>query len=154
MRVSAPIVFAALSTMAATVAAVSGLAAAVLAAVNLAITVRREAPALAAFVREWAVGPGGSERYISVVVSNVGHRPVTVVAMGLRLAGTERSLSVDDGGVSMRLPAKLEDGETIVMTWMRDELGEAYWNGKLAISGCYAIDGRGRQVSGGLVRRR
>jgi hypothetical protein len=136
--------------VAALIAAATGLVAAIVGGVNLMLSIRRERPALAVFAREWAADRMGHERYIEVIATNVGHRPVTVVGIGLRLMGAEgRSWRLDDGKAQPPLPTKLEDGATVAMTWLREELGEAYWRGEANIYGSFAVDGRGNEVVGG-----
>jgi hypothetical protein len=98
------------------------------------------------FAREWRTGPQGVEHYIEVVTTNVAQRPISVVSMGLELQAHERLWRVSDGPSSRDLPAKLEDGETITMTWLRDELGRELYEGAARIARCFAVDGRGKEV--------
>lgn len=131
---------------AAVIAACSGFVAAALAAINLALSIRRERPSLAVFLRSFSRGPHGLEDYLEVVATNVGHRPVTVVNMGLRMRATAnrgRSWRVDDGAASPGLPAILNDGEIVSMTWLLDELGQRFAEGEVEIIACFAQDGRG-----------
>ena len=146
-------VFGDVTAIAAVAAALTGLVAAVVGGINLAFSLRRERPALAVFIREWAADRRGDERYFDVVASNVGHRPVTVVSIGLWLAADDRRWRIDDGTAKPELPAKLEDGETVVMTWLREELGQEHHSGEASIAGCFAVDGRGREVRGSPPRR-
>lgn len=133
---------------AALVAAGSGLVAAVVGLVNLAVSIVRERPALKVFARKWAAGIHGQERYIEVVASNSSRRQNTVVSMGLLLKEEGRTWSEDEGTVKPPLPAKLEDGEIVTMIWMPEELGQAFYEDKAVIVGCFAVDARGHKVRG------
>lgn len=119
------------------VAALSGAATALIAAAaslfNLRITMIRERPALSSFTREWASGPEGSEHYIQVCVANIAPRPISVVSMGVNLKCGDRTWRVSSGDTTHDLPARLEDGETVAMTWLRDELGREFYEGEAAI---------------------
>jgi hypothetical protein len=59
-----------------------------------------------------------------------------------------RSKNLDDGKATPELPARLEDGATVVMTWMREELGEEHFKGEAEIKGSFALDPRGTEVRG------
>lgn len=133
---------------AALVAAGTGLVAALVGLVNLGISIVRERPALRVFARKWAAGRYGQERYIEVVASNASRRQNTVVAMGLLLTEDGRSWPVDDGAVTPSIPVKLEDGEIVRMVWMQDELGQAFYEDKAEIAGCFVLDARGHRVRG------
>lgn len=134
--------------IAALVAAGTGLIAAVAGILNLVLAARRDRPGLRVFAREWSADRHGHERYIEVIAVNAKPRQSSVVEMGLRLRGIERTWKVDDGSVKPNLPAKLEDGEVVTMSWLREELGQEFWEGDAKIDGCYAVDGRGREVRG------
>jgi hypothetical protein len=133
---------------AALVAAGTGLVAALVGIVNLAIAFARERPAVKVFARRWDAGRHGQERYIEVVASNSSRRQNTVVAMGLMLAEEDRSWTVEDGALNPSLPAKVEDGEIVTMAWMDQELGQAFYEEKAVIVGCFALDARGNKVRG------
>lgn len=134
------------------VAAVSAAATALLAALaglaNLRMSVVRDRPALTSFAREWATGPEGSERYVEVCVANVGTRPISVVSIGVTLTNKTRAWRETGGTITLPLPAKLEDGEIVAMIWLRDELGREFYEGDASIVECFAIDGRGTEVTG------
>jgi hypothetical protein len=69
--------------------------------------------------------------------------------MGLRMqarSDDSRSWRVDDGKSHPSLPATLSDGQTVAMVWMRQELGQEFWEGKDVIVACFAQDGRGKEV--------
>ena len=66
--------------------------------------------------------------------------------MGLRLSNGERTWSLDDGKSDPALPARLEEGSTVAMAWMREELGEAHYKGEAQIKACFAVDSRGKEV--------
>jgi putative intracellular protease/amidase len=134
--------------IAALVAAATGFVAAVVGGVNLLLSIRRERPALAVSARHWAADRRGLERYVEVIATNVGHRPVSVVRMGVRLTADGHSWQVDDGSADPPLPAKLEDGEIVVMSWMPEELGSEYYDRRARITSCFVVDGRGREVAG------
>jgi hypothetical protein len=134
--------------VAALVAAGTGLVAALVGLVNLGVSIAHERPVLKVFVRKWAAGRHGQERYIEVVASNSSRRQNTVVAMGLFLRQDDRSWVVDSGNATPSLPAKLEDGEIVTMTWLQDELGQAFYEGEATIVGCFAIDARGHKIRG------
>jgi hypothetical protein len=38
------------------------------------------------------------------------------------------------------------------MAWLRDELGREFYEGKVRIVGCFALDGRGNEVTAGPPR--
>jgi hypothetical protein len=138
-----------ITQIAALVAASTGVVAAIVGGVNLAMSIRRERPALSVFLRHWRVGPHGSEGYVEVVASNIGHRPVTVVTMGVWMQARKdqtRSWRIDDGTADPPLRTTLGDGETIAMTWMEQDLGQAFWEGEATIVGCFAQDGRGKEA--------
>jgi hypothetical protein len=112
-------------------------------------TASADAPALSVFLHRWEAGEQGHEQYVDVVASNMSGGPLTVVSMGLRMArATDRSQSwkVDDGSAKPALRALLQDGETVAMTWMHEELGRAFYEGEDVIVGCFALDGRGNEV--------
>lgn len=132
--------------VAALAAAATGAVAAVAAVVNLVLTIRRERPGVAVSARRWAAGPDGSEQYVEVIAANVSQRPISVVSMGLELKTGERRWRDTDGTTSPELPVKLEDGETVRMLWLRDELGRDFYERKAAVAGCFAIDGRNKEV--------
>jgi hypothetical protein len=132
--------------VAALTAAATGAVAAVAAVVNLVLTIRRERPGLAVSTRRWATGPEGAEQYIEVIAANVSQRPLSVVSMGLELDTGDRHWRDTEGTASPELPVKLEDGETVRMLWMRDELGRDFYEGKAIIAGCFAVDGRNKEV--------
>ena len=126
------------------IAAATGVLASALAGISLALSIRRERPTLSVFLREFFRGPQGVEHYVELVAANVGHRPVTVVSIGLRMQATaelERSWKVDDGHTRPALPAILNDGETVSMSWLVDELGYRFANGETQIIACSAQDG-------------
>ena len=75
-------------------------------------------------------------------------RQSSVVAMGLRLRGQEHTWKVEAGSANPAIPATLEDGEVVTMAWMREELGQEFSEGDAVIAGCFAVDGRGREVRG------
>jgi hypothetical protein len=131
---------------AALTAAATGAVAAAAGLVNLRLAILRQRPGLTVFAREWRAGPQGAEHYIEVVTTNVAQRPISVVSMGLELQADARLWRVSDGTASRDLPAKLEDGETMTMTWLRDELGQEFYEGVARIARCFAIDGRGKDV--------
>jgi len=133
--------------VAAVTAAVTGAVAAVAGITNLALAIRRDRPSLAVFTRRWATGPGGSEQYIEVVAANISQRPISIVEMGLKLRAGDRSWRESEGATIPRLPVKLEDGETVRMTWLRDELGREFYEDKAIVIGCFAVDGRNKEVS-------
>jgi hypothetical protein len=138
-----------ITQIAALIAACTGATAAIVGGINLVMSIRRERPALSVFLRQWPVGPHGCECCIEVVASNIGHRPVTVVTMGVRMQarlGDGRSWRVDDGNVNPSLQTTLNDGETIAMTWMEQDLGEAFWKGDETIVACFAQYGRGKEA--------
>jgi hypothetical protein len=132
---------------AALTAAATGAIAAAAALMNLGFTVLRERPGLAVFAREWRTGPHGAEHYIEVVATNVARRPISVVSMGVMLRAGDRRWRQSEGGTSRELPVRLEDGETVTMTWLRDELGREFYERKAAITTSFAVDGRGKEVS-------
>lgn len=138
-----------LTQVAALVAAGTGLVAAVAGISNLAVSISRNRPALRVFAREWAADRPGFERYIEVVAINAKPRQNSAVEMGLRLRGKERTWKVSDGSVKPTLPAVLEDGEVATMLWLREELGQEYWEGDAVIDGCFVVDGYGREAQGG-----
>ena len=131
---------------AALTAAATGVIAAIAGLVNLRLAILRERPGLAVFMREWRAGPQGIEHYIEVVTTNVARRPISVVSMGIELDAAPRVWRVSNGGASRDLPARLEDGETVAMTWLRDELGPEFYEGTARIAKCFAVDGRGKEV--------
>lgn len=131
---------------AALTAAATGAVAALAAVINLVLTVHRERPALRVSVRTWETGPQGSERYIEVIAANVSQRPTSVVSIGLQLSTSDRRWRESEGAASPELPVKLEDGETVRMLWLRDELGAEFYERKATITGCFAIDGRNKEV--------
>lgn len=90
--------------------------------------------------------PQGSEHYIEVVTTNVAQRSISVVSMGIELDAAPRVWRVSNGGASRDLPVRLEDGETVTMTWLRDELGQEFYEGTARIAKCFAVDGRGKEV--------
>jgi hypothetical protein len=135
--------------VAALVAAATGLIAAIAGIWNLALAALRNRPGLSVFTREFAADPYGHERYIEVVVVNAKPRPNSVVEMGLRMREQAKIWKEADGSTRPELPVVLNDGEVVTMTWLREELGEEFWEGKAEIVGCFAIDGRGREVVGG-----
>jgi hypothetical protein len=134
--------------VAALIAAGTGLVAAAVGGANLVVSIRRERPTLSVFVRrfdETAHGPS----YVQVVVANNGRRPVTVMNMGLRMQSSSdpsRTWRLDDGHADPPLRATLEDGETVSMTWMLEELSEGFWRGEDSAVACFALDGRGKEV--------
>jgi hypothetical protein len=132
--------------VAALTAAATGAVAAVAAVVNILLTVRRERPGLAVSARKWATGREGSEQYIEVIAANVSQRPISVVSMGLELSTGHRRWRETEGAACPELPVKLEDGETVRMRWLRDELGRDYYESKATITGCFAMDGRNKEV--------
>jgi hypothetical protein len=132
--------------VAALTAAATAAVAAVAAVVNLVLTVRRERPGLAVSARRWATGPDGSEQYIEVIAANVSQRPISVVSMGLELDTGDRRWRDTEGTASPELPVKLDDGDTVRTLWLRDELGRDFYEGKATIRGCFAIDGRSKEV--------
>jgi hypothetical protein len=132
--------------IAALVAAATGLVAATTGVTNLALSILRDRPGLTVYIREWAADRYGHERYIEVVAANAKPRQNSVVAMGLRLRGQQRTWKIEDGPAKPALPATLEDGEVATMVWMREELGQEFAEGDAVIAGCFAIDGRGREV--------
>ena len=137
------------TTIASVVAATTALVAAIAALTNLAITARRDRPLIVVSVREWSPDHLGVERYVRVIATNTGARPVSVVAMGVVLdAGGGRTWRRTDGTLDRGLPARLDDGEAIVMDWLRDELGPEYFDGQARIVACFAIDGRNKEVLG------
>jgi len=112
---------------------------------------------LSVFMRQWQAGPRGHEQYVGVVTSNISSRPVTVVSMGLRVRrkGGRRGSEpwkVDDGGATPSLPRLLQEGETVAMQWMYEELGQAFCKGETEIVGCFAVDGRGIEVAHDLPK--
>jgi hypothetical protein len=131
--------------IAATVAAGAGL-------INLRLAVLRDRPSLKVFAREWQTGPDGSEHYLEVLVTNAGHRPITIRSMGLQLKNDDRTWRDEDGQASPELPAKLEDGEMVTMLWLRDELGRAFHEKNARAVGCFALESRGNEVTGGAPR--
>jgi hypothetical protein len=133
--------------VAAVAAAATGFVAAAAGITNLVLAIRRDLPSLAVFTRRWATGPAGSEQYIEVVVANISQRPISVVDMGLKLTEGDRTWRESEGATVPTLPAKLEDGETVRMTWLRDELGREFHDGKAVITGCFAVDGRNKEVT-------
>lgn len=135
--------------IAAVVAAATGLVAAIAGIWNLVLAALRNRPGLSVFTREFAADPNGHERYIEVVVVNAKPRPNSVVEMGLRLRGQGKAWKEADGSTRPELPVVLKDGEVVTMTWLRQELGPELWEGEADIVGCFAIDGRGREVVGG-----
>lgn len=139
--------------IAAVVAAATGLVAAIAGIWNLAWAALRNRPGLSVFTREFAADPYGHERYIEVVVVNAKPRPNSVVEMGLRMREQEQAKiwKEADGSTRPELPVVLNDGEVVTMTWLREELGQEFWEGKAEIVGCFAIDGRGREVVGGSL---
>ncbi len=105
--------------------------------------------ALSVFVRPWR---DRDAQHIDVVASNTSGRPLTVLTMGLdfrevRNGFLKRSWRVEDGNARPSLRAVLQDGATVVMTWTRDELGKAFLEGREEIVGCFALDGRGTEVT-------
>src|SRR4051794_23257254 len=80
--------------------------------------VARRPPRLTVHARENSADRQGFERYITVVAAHTGPRPNTVVDMGLRLDDGERIWSINDGHTSRELPAQLEDGGIVTMTWL------------------------------------
>jgi hypothetical protein len=141
-----------ITQVAALAAAGTGLVAAGTGIANLVITILGERPALSVFAREGAEDPDGQERYVEVVVVNAKPRPNSVVEMGLRMRGKEGIWTRSDGRCRRELPLVLEDGEVATMSWLRQELGREFWTGETEILGCFAIDGRGREVTGGPTR--
>ena len=135
--------------IAAVVAAATGLVAAIAGIWNLVLSALRNRPGLSVFTREFAADAYGHERYIEVVVVNAKPRPNSVVEMGLRMRGQDRIWKEADGSARPKLPVVLKDGEVATMTWLREELGQEFWEGNAEIVGCFAIDGRGREVVGG-----
>lgn len=134
--------------VAALVAAGTGLVAAATSILNLAVSVLRDRPGLSVYAREWAADRHGHERYIEVVAVNAKPRQNSVVEMGLRLRDKDRVWRITDGSPKPELPVVLEDGEVASMSWMREELGQEFWEGDAAVDGCFAIDGHGREVRG------
>jgi hypothetical protein len=134
--------------IAALVGAATALIAAAAGVVNLRIALVRERPALTAFARTWATGVHGAEQYIEVCVANIAPRPISVVSVGLILKCGAREWRVTDGNTAPSLPAKLEDGEAVTMTWLRDELGQEFYEGAAHIVESFAIDARGNEVKG------
>jgi hypothetical protein len=135
--------------IAAVVAAATGLVAAIAGIWNLVLTALRNRPGLSVFTREFAADPYGHERYVEVVVVNAKPRPNSVVEIGLRMRGQGKTWKEADGSTRPELPVVLKDGEVVTMTWLRQELGQEFWEGEADIAGCFAIDGRGREVVGG-----
>lgn len=135
--------------IAAVTAAATGLVAAIAGIWNLALAALRNRPGLSVFTREFAADPYGHERYIEVVVVNAKPRPNSVVEMGLRMREQAKIWKEADGSTRPELPVVLNDGEVVTMTWLREELGQKFWEGEAEIVGCFAIDGRGREVVGG-----
>jgi hypothetical protein len=133
------------SLIAAVIAAAAGL-------INMRLAVLRERPSLKVFAREWRTGPEGSEHYLEVLVTNVGHRTITVRSMGLQLRNDKRTWRDEDGRASPELPAKLEDGEIVTMIWLRDELGRDFYEQNARVVGCFALESRGHEVTGGAPR--
>jgi len=109
--------------VAAIIAASTGLVAAAVGVANLIVLLPRDRSQLAAFVRRYSVGPHGEERYVAVVATNVGRRPVTVVSVGLTLAGAGRRWRDEEGQASPSLPARLEERASVVMTWLLESSG-------------------------------
>lgn len=135
--------------IAALVAAATGLVAAIASIWNLVLATLRNRPSLSIYAREFAADPYGNERYIEVVVVNAKPRPNSVVEIGLRMRGQGRIWKEVNGSARPELPIVLKDSEVVTMTWLREELGQEFWEGKAEIAGCFAIDGRGREVVGG-----
>jgi hypothetical protein len=140
--------------IAALVAAVTGLVAAGAGVLNLLPAARRDRPGLKVSAREWSADRRGDERYIEVTAVNARPRQISVVEMGLQLRSADRTWKLDDGTVKPGLSATLEDGEVVTMSWLREELGEEFWKGDAKIVGCFAIDGRNREVHGRPPRER
>ena len=67
---------------------------------------------------------------------NAKPRPNSVVEIGLRMRGQGRSWKEADGSTRPELPVVLNDGEVVTMTWLREELGQEFLEGKAEIVGC------------------
>lgn len=132
--------------VAALTAAATSAVAAVAAVANLVLAARRDRPGLAVSARRWATGPEGSEQYVEVVAANVSQRPISVVRMGLELHADGRRWRETDGSASTELPVKLNDGETVRMLWLREELGREFYERTAVIAGCFVVDGRNKEV--------
>lgn len=135
--------------IAALVAAATGLVAAIASIWNLVWTALRNRPGLSVFTREFAADPYSHERYIEVVVVSAKPRPNSVVEIGLRMRGQGKIWKETGGSTRPELPVVLGDDEVVTMTWLREELGQEFWEGDAEIAGCFAIDGRGHEVVGG-----
>lgn len=70
-----------------------------------------------------------------------------LIEMGLKLASGERDWRESEGTPNPKLQVKLEDGETVRMTWLRDELRREFYDGNAVIMGCFAVDGATEKVS-------
>lgn len=134
-------------------AAIAGIATATVAAVAAITRIgvkffSRRPPRLTVHARETSADRQGRERYITVFAAHAGPRPITVVEMGLRLDDGERVWRLTDGATNRDLPAELQDGAIISMTWLRDELGHEFYSGNATIKECFAVDSYGREARG------
>jgi hypothetical protein len=66
--------------------------------------------------------------------------------MGMMLRAGDRRWRESEGKTSRELPVRLEDGETVTMTWLRDGLGREFYERKAVITTSFAVDGRGKEV--------